>query len=1128
MTTSQIESFLPDFDAHNWSPKEKPPAALEPQVWFSGKGDNAVEVVVANAPAKPRVEDVRKLWHIRWGRRPNPVLLVVTYEHHHATKAALCGPLGENPPVTFGLDLSQAERLAAAALNEPTPHAAIRLLHTVIPEVESELPGVHNVGLLALHELKNGVPQRHDYDKACKEARKDLHLRGRDLIKGLGYEIETLSTNSSVLTAGGTDQAVAILLDDGETFEDPGKRFDGSTPVSHALAQADKRQLPWVLLTRGSQIRLYSAKPDVGVGRKGRADTYIELNLALLPEDSAGYLPLIFGPDALADGGSLSEILESSSRFSTDLGVRLRERVYKDVVPTLATAVGSRMRDPKTLTSEELDHAYEQTLIILFRILFVAYAEDRDLLPYRSNSLYASHSLKHMAQRLSELSKDGDLSFDERAASLWNDVKALWDAVDAGNETWDVPVYDGGLFSNDAEVNEAGAAIADIELSDAEFGPALAALLIDKGEDGFRGPVDFRSLSVREFGTIYEGLLESQLSVAPSDLTEDKKGYLVPAKKKQTIAVAEGELYFHNRSGARKATGSYFTKPFAVEHLLDHALQPALDDHIAKLTKLLDSGDEVAAAEAFFDFRCADIAMGSGHFLVAAVDRIEAELSGFLALHPIAQVVAELEKLRDAAYESLGRLGSAYEIERSSLLRRMVARRCIYGVDVNPIAVDLARLAIWIHTFVPGLPLSFLDHNLVCGNSLTGVATLDEALDVLDPERKPGAFSLARQSIEQLLERAADALKRLARTAEATATDIEVARDAHREALAKVEPARMLFDLIVANRLGEANVPGLNVSIDEGVIESSTDLGKAEDLARELRAVHFPVAFPEVFLRDNPGFDCIIGNPPWEKARVEKHGFWALRFPGLRSMSAGDRDREIATLERSRPDLVEQYESELLASDKVREALLAGPFPGMGTGDPDVYKAFSWRFWDLSRDGGRVGVVLPRSALSAKGSEKWRLKILEDGSFENVTFMTNTAGWVFDDAEHRYTIGLVAVRKGEDGHEVKMRGPYASLPAFVAGNAQPAVAIPAEDFSTWSDAASFPLLPSQQSLEVFLKLRTHPRLDGSDLDPERERERERAGRRGRPPSCTRPTTNICSSSTRERVRRHQRQTPLRG
>lgn len=222
------------------------------------------------------------------------------------------------------------------------------------------------------------------------------------------------------------------------------------------------------------------------------------------------------------------------------------------------------------------------------------------------------------------------------------------------------------------------------------------------------------------------------------------------------MEVAAGAVYLHNKSGERKATGSYFTKPFGVEHLLDQALEPALTQHLDRIQTLVDAGDDAAAAKAFFDFRCADIAMGSGHFLVAAVDRIEARLSAFLALHPIPTVTADLDALRTAALNALGELADGVEIEMTALLRRQVGRRCIYGVDRNVIAVELARLAIWIHTFVPGLPLSFLDHNLVTGNSLIGIASIDDALRVLagDDDDAP---TLYRDEITEFLERGAAA-----------------------------------------------------------------------------------------------------------------------------------------------------------------------------------------------------------------------------------------------------------------------------------------------------------------------------------------------------------------------------------
>ena len=116
------------------------------------------------------------------------------------------------------------------------------------------------------------------------------------------------------------------------------------------------------------------------------------------------------------------------------------------------------------------------------------------------------------------------------------------------------------------------------------------------------------------------------------------------------------------------------------------------------------------------DFKIADIAMGSGHFLINAIDKMEIAFSSYLARRPLNNVHLELNELKNAAYESLGSFKHQVEIEDTQLLRRLIARRCVYGVDLNGTAVQLTRLAVWIHTFVPGLALSFLDHNLIQGN----------------------------------------------------------------------------------------------------------------------------------------------------------------------------------------------------------------------------------------------------------------------------------------------------------------------------------------------------------------------------------------------------------------------------
>lgn len=161
--------------------------------------------------------------------------------------------------------------------------------------------------------------------------------------------------------------------------EGSGGRFGEVSAVSYALAQADREDLPFVVLTRGSEIRLYAASRYAGVGRKGRAETFISIDVSLLPDDLAGFLPLIFSAPALAPAGSFEQLLAQSREFAADLSVRLRERVYNDVVPRLAITVARHSaaggEDP------DLDALYKQTLVLLFRMLFLAYAEDRDSCP---------------------------------------------------------------------------------------------------------------------------------------------------------------------------------------------------------------------------------------------------------------------------------------------------------------------------------------------------------------------------------------------------------------------------------------------------------------------------------------------------------------------------------------------------------------------------------------------------------------------------------------------------------------------------------------------------------------------------------------------------------------------------
>ena len=200
------------------------------------------------------------------------------------------------------------------------------------------------------------------------------------------------------------------------------------------------------------------------------------------------------------------------------------------------------------------------------------------------------------------------------------------------------------------------------------------------------------------------------------------------------------------------------------------------------------------------------------------------------------------------------------------------------------------------------------------------------------------------------------------------------------------ELARQLFDAAVGVRVGCVSLP------ETPSVEQITSLSEDEEVGNvlaELNPAHFPFLFPEVFLRRNGGFDVILGNPPWEKVKVEKQQWWGKFLPGNRSMSVDRMNSLIRSLRKQRPDLNSAYRAAGVAMKRAA-ARLRATFVQMGSGDTDLYQAFAWRFWELLRPSGYVGVVLPGSALIGTGLAAWRRCLLLDGSFDDATTLINS------------------------------------------------------------------------------------------------------------------------------------------
>jgi hypothetical protein len=1050
----------------------KPPTGLIPTDIFGGEDPNqmALEVGVAKTSGAVSREAMAKLHKTRLGNKAYPLVVVALTDSQAwffgpSAAGSVIGPLGRG----------QALRLLQSALDEPNSIAATQRLAQVQVNVgSSKKLGITNSGLFASHHLNHNVPQQSNWIDACTRSKEFLSKSGIDLINALGFTAKRAAADAVVLTGGSPNpRAVAVLLDEAEHFDAASPKYQLS-PVAYGLKVASEQDVPWLILLRGGQIRLYPAKDGVGVGQRGQADTFFELDLALLADDDAGLLDLIFSSTALSPEGSTEQILKDSAKYATELGSRLKNRIYENVIPELSKAVAAQLPNIGVkVDAEGLQLAYRLTLRILFRLLFQAYAEDRGLLPYDRNERYTNNALKTLIIR--DLIPNTENEFDSDSQTLWDDLTQVWHAIDGGAKSWNVPAYNGGLFGEEEDLHHEGFLIKKMALRDDSMGPALKNMFVDVSEEGVQGPVDFRSLSVREFGTIYEGLLESSLSLADQNLTVDSKGAWVPAKDDDEVIAKKGEVYFHSSSGERKATGSYFTPSIIVDHLLDRALDPALEQHFIRVKNELDAGNEVRAHEIFFDFRVADLAMGSGHFLVSAVDRIESAMRNFLVDNPVPGVSRELQRLEVAAKEALGDdFQFAGDVDKAGLLRRQIARRCIYGLDINPLAVELSRLALWIHTFVPGLPMSSLDHGLVCANSLTGIGTIEEALEALEPNSTGGQISIFEGTISDALDKAKNLLSDAANADEANKQEVKDAAKIAKQARKAAESTKHLFDAAVAARLGVVDARNF---VDPTLVREVGASDEVQKVVTPLNPAHMPYLFPEVFLRDNPGFDVLLGNPPWEKAKVEVTRWWTLRFPGLRSLPQGQQDKLVQKYRDDRPDLAAEFDADVNVNNSLRRTLMSGPFNGIGKGDPDLYQAFAWRNWHLLRVSGYSGMVAPRSLVSEAGTASWRNRILDEGQFSDVTLISNTARWAFD-MEARYTISLVVIeRVSKPNAAVRLSGPFASHAEFHAGPKGGPAVFDAEQFRTWGSGASFPILSNAVDGEVFIKMQSQLRLD---------------------------------------------------
>jgi len=541
----------------------------------------------------------------------------------------------------------------------------------------------------------------------------------------------------------------------------------------------------------------------------------------------------------------------------------LRHAVAGDVFERLAAGFvdGRRRRGLPPETLATLAEVFGGTLLLLSRALFLLSAESRGLLP--GDGPYARHGITALRERVAAMRAPGQV-LSPQQHDVWRDLLALFDLVGQGSPALGLPAY-GGIFSGDTAAARflAGNALADFFLV-----PALDKLSRDA--DG--APLDYAPLDAGQVAGALDG-------VHGLVLAADERG-------KPVLVDPRGE---------RKATPTGALPPWVAEFLVAGSVAPALAEReaayralvveeAARRDRLSTAPPELAprlqretatlrdrAVDALLGLRVADPAMGGGRLLLAAAELVTRRLVALLAEDgdgPLAGRVAEMR----AAVQSAGRPADA------ELLRRLVVKRCLFGVDVDPAAVESARLALSLAAFVPGAPLPYLHHHLRCGNALAGsrVAELQRAME----ENPQGQFDAFGGPFRGLL-RAAAAAREVAEGADAAPGEAEETARRHAELEAALAPHRRLLDLWVSRTFGNRLAEEIASLHADEVLEAARGararLGRAHAetldaaaaMAAEHRFFHWDLEFPEAFVdaetatwSEDPGFDAVVCRPP--------------------------------------------------------------------------------------------------------------------------------------------------------------------------------------------------------------------------------------------------------------------------
>jgi len=619
------------------------------------------------------------------------------------------------------------------------------------------------------------------------------------------------------------------------------------------------------------------------------------------------------------------------------------------------------------------DQYYGQLLRLVYRLIFLLTVEERNLLHPKSvpdpvRQLYAEgYALRRLRDRAVRRAAH------DRHTDLWEAVKIVFRGLANGEQRLGLPAL-AGLF--------ASTQCPDLDAARLENRALLGAIfrLAWLRELGGLVRVNWRDMGPDELGYVYEGLLE----LVPQ-ITEDGRSF--------RFAGAD-----ESRGHARKTTGSYYTPDELVQLLLESALDPVVERTV--------QAHPDRPADALLDLAIVDPACGSGHFLLAAARR--------LADH--------VARIRAA--------GTPTPEDYQHALRDVV-RRCIHGVDMNPLAVELCKVSLWMESIDPGLPLTFLESHIHHGNSLLG--TTRELMGDLVPEhawvvlegddkkvtasiKKRNKAELAGQRLLPFGHTNGTGALREAILAVEQAPDTDAATLAEKEQRWKAllasqayEHQKLVADAWCAAFLWPKDKPGPVVDAapttavwrslrDKEAPPSPVLVETSRGIAEQYAIFHWELAFPQVFARG--GFDVVLGNPPWERVKLQEQEFFAEREPSIaKAQNASERKKLISALPTTNPELWQEWcLATRVAQGQSHFARQSGRYPLCGKGDVNTYALFAEHNWRIIGPHGRAGFIVPSGIATDDTTKEYFQGITRSRAlqamweFENEGFFTAGKG----------------------------------------------------------------------------------------------------------------------------------------